>query len=165
MRKLLAMALVTAIVATSAPISAMGDTHKSVELVGTAYTVNLQPLAYAEIQIRNLKTGRSVSTGLSGKDGQFTFVGLPPGDYIVEIVNKAGKVLGMTSPFGLGTAPTHRLSVVAVSEGAMPEGGRAGVSLFGLGPLASLAVVGATAAGAGAVVGAISTRPDASPSR
>lgn len=165
MRKFLAIAVVTAIVATSTPVVAVGDTFAAVELVGTTYTVNLQPLAYAKVQIRNLKTGRAVNSVVSDKQGQFTIPGLPAGDYIVEIVNASGKVLGMTSPFKLGTVATYRLSVVAVSEGVMAEGGRAGVSLFGLGSMASLAVVGATAAGAGAVVGAISTRPDASPSR
>jgi hypothetical protein len=164
MRKFLSFVLVTVATTAGTPHSVLAAEPDSIGLTGTAFTSNLQPLSNAEVQIRNFKTGVRVNSMRSDTAGQYSFSALQAGTYIVEIVDASGRVLGMTAPFVLGAAPNVRVSVVAVAQGlatASPES--AGFSLFGLGPVSSLAVIGA--AGAAAVTGVVATRPDASPSR
>lgn len=165
MRKLLSMVLIPAILTASAPLAALAAARESVDLVGTTYTSNLQPLPRASVQIRNLKTGMRVNSTVSDADGDFAFPGLPPDAYIIEVLDSTGKVLGMSAPFTLGSAPTVNVSVVAVAHGLASENnsGGGGFSLFGLGPASSLAVLGA--AGAAGVTAVVATRQNASPSR
>ena len=69
----------------------------------------------------------------------------------------------MSPPVSLGAARSVALSVVATAPGAVAAGTSAGFSLFGLGPVSSVAVLGA--AGAAAVTAVVATKQDASPSR
>jgi hypothetical protein len=163
MRKFLSMVVVTAVAAAGMPFSALAAGEESVAVVGSVYRTNMQPIAKAEVQIRDLKTGFRVSSTFSDPAGSYAFKGVRPGTYVVEIVDRTGKVIGMSAPFVLGSAPSVNVSVVAVAEGAAASGGNAGFSLLGLGPVTSLAVIGA--AGAAAVTAVVATRPDASPSR
>jgi hypothetical protein len=163
MRKFLSMVVVTAVAAAGMPLSALAAGDESISVVGSVYRTNMQPIAKAEVQIRDLKTGYRVNSTLSEASGKYEFKALRPGTYVVEVVDRSGKVLGMSAPFVLGSAPSVNVSVVAVAEGAAASGGHAGFSLFGLGPVTSLAVIGA--AGAAAVTAVVATRPDASPSR
>lgn len=163
MRKFLALAIVAAVSAATVPSTAQPAVPGTSRLVGTAFNTTLQPLPNAAVQIRNLQTGEVVGSTISGDRGEFTFIDLPPGSYIIEIVNSAGAVQGMTTPFSIGTAPLVSMSVVSVSQGLVESGGHAGFSLFGLGHVASLAVLGA--AGAAGVAAVVATRPDASPSK
>jgi hypothetical protein len=164
MRRFLSFALITVVTAAGVPPAALAAEHDSIGVAGTVYSSGLQPLSSIAVQIRNFKTGTLVSATRSDASGQYSFPGVQPGTYLVEVVDASGKVLGMTAPFVLGAAPNVRVSVVAVAQGlATPTAGNSGFSLFGLGPVSSLAVVGA--ASAAAVTAVVATRPDASPSR
>jgi hypothetical protein len=162
MRKLLSIALVAAVSFGGVPLSALPAAYDSVAVSGNAYTPTRQPLSNAVVQIRNVKTGALVNSTVTGAAGEFAFKDVPPGMYIVEIVNSSGAVQGMSAPITLGSAPLVNVYVSAASQG-MPSSERAGFRLFGLGPVATLAVLGA--AGAAGVTAVVSTRPDASPSR
>jgi hypothetical protein len=163
MRKFLSMAVVMALAATSTPAVMVAAANSSISVVGTAYSVNMQPISNAEVQIRDLKSGSRVNTTLSDVSGSYSFKGLRPGTYVVEVVDKSGRVLGMSAPFVLGAAPAVTVSVVAVGQGTATLGAGAGFSILGIGPVTSLLVVGA--AGAAAVTAAVAARPNASPSR
>jgi hypothetical protein len=164
MRKSLSLMVITAVITAGSSLTVLATEHDSIRVAGTVYTSNLQPLSSTEVQIRNVKTGARVNSTRSDWAGQYAFEGLQPGTYIIEIVDASGNVLGMTAPFVLGAAPNVRVSVVAAAQGlASSTQGRSGFSLFGLGPVSSLAVVGA--ASAAAVTAVVATRPDASPSR
>jgi hypothetical protein len=162
-RRFLALAVVAAVSAAGVPSTARPAVPETSRLVGTAFNTNLQPLPNATVQIRDLQTGAIVGSTISGDRGEFTLIDLAPGSYIIEIVNAAGAVQGMTTPFSIGTAPLVSMSVVSVSQGLVESGGHAGFSLFGLGHVTSLAVLGA--AGAAGVAAVVATRPNASPSR
>lgn len=162
MRKLLSIALVAAVSGAGVPLSALPATYDSIAVSGTAYTAVRQPLSGASVQIRNVNTASLVNSTVTGAGGEFAFKDLPPGTYIVEIVNAKGAVLGTSAPMTLGSAPLVNVSVSAAGED-LPSSERAGFRLFGLGPVTSLAVLGA--AGAAGVAAVVSTRPDASPSR
>jgi hypothetical protein len=163
MRKFILALLVTAVSTAGMPLGAMARSEEFVTVKGTAYTTTLQPLSGANLQIRNLDTGVKVGSTFSGARGEFAIEHLPPGTYIAEIVDASGNLIGMSAPFVLGGSPTVTVSVVSVANGSITGGHGARFSLHGLGPVSSLAVVGA--AGAAAVTAVVATRQDASPSR
>jgi hypothetical protein len=164
MRKVLSVAVVTALAVTGVPVGALAADNTSIAVVGTAYRANMQPLPHAEVQVRDLKSGSRVLSVMSDVSGSYSFKGLAPGTYIVEVVDKTGKVMGMSAPFVLITGPSVTVSVVAVAQGtAAASGQNAGFSFLGMGPVTSLAVVGA--AGAASVTAVVATKPDASPSK
>lgn len=163
MRRFLSTVLVTVMTMAGAPLGVIASQQDSIALTGRAFTASLQALPDARVQIRDLKTGLLVNSTTSNAAGEYSFENLKPGDYIVELTDASGNVQGMSAPFTLGNAKTARVSVVAVGSGAVTAGTGAGFSLFGLGPVSSVAVLGA--AGAAAVTAVVSTRQDASPSR
>jgi hypothetical protein len=83
------------------------------------------------VQLRNLATGQLAGSTTSNVAGQFSFIGLNPGNYAVEVVNAAGQIVGTSAS-------------VAVSAGAAVTGVSVTAS-----PLAA-AAAGAGVAGAGA---------------
>src|SRR5262245_41277191 len=163
MRRFLSTVLVTIMTTAGAPLGVMASQQDSIALAGRAFTSSLQELPNARVQIRDLKTGELVNSTTSNPTGEFSFDNLKPGDYVVELADAAGHVEGISPPFTRGAARAARVSVVAVSSGAVAAGTGAGFSLFGLGPVSSVAVLGA--AGAAAVTAVVATRPDASPSK
>jgi uncharacterized surface anchored protein len=163
MRRFLSTVLVTVMTMAGAPLGVTAAQQDTIALKGRALSANLQVLPDARVQIRDLKTAQVVNTTTSNAMGEFSFEGLKAGDYIVELADASGHVLGMSPPFTLGAARSVAVSVVAVAPGAVTAGTGAGFSLFGLGPVSSVAVLGA--AGAAAVTAVVATRQDASPSR
>jgi len=163
MRRFLSTVLVTVLTMAGGPLGVMAAQQESIALAGRALSSALQALPNARVQIRDLKTGLVVNSTTSDATGEFSFENLKPGDYMVEIADASGHVQGMSAPFTLGAARSARVSVVSLSSGAVTAGKGAGFSLFGLGPVSSVAVLGA--AGAAAVAAVVTTRPDASPSR
>jgi hypothetical protein len=115
------------------------------------------------VQIRNVQTGQLVATGTTDGSGQFTFAGLAPGSYVVEIVNASGAIVGTTAPIAVAAGTTATVAVTASAAGALAASGGAGFGIFGLSTAASAAVIGGVAVGITA--GVIATRDDASPSR
>lgn len=165
MRKFLSMGLVLALVAASAPAVLLAAPPQggpeSASLTGAARSTSGQLLSNASVQIRNYGFGEVIAETTSGLSGEFSFVGLEPGQYIVEVV-EAGKVMGMTSPITLAAGTALTVEVTVLSS-ALASSAGAGFSLLGLGPSVSTAVLGA--AGAAAVTAVVSTSPEASPSR
>lgn len=165
MRRILSLVLVLSVAAVSLPsyVSAQAQTPA---LKGTAYSTSLKPLPNVRVQIRSIYTGEVLHSTVSNDRGEFAFGGLSLRDgYIVELIDSSGRIVGMTAPFGLQAGTTLNVSVVDVasSSGTVAAAESAGFSVFGLGPTASLAVLGA--AGAAAVTAVVATRQDASPSR
>lgn len=163
MRRFLSTVLVAVMTMGSTSFGVLAAQQDSITLTGRAFTANLQQLPDARVQIRDLKTGQVVNSTTSNATGEFSFENLKPSDYIVELADAAGNVQGMSAPFTLGAARAARVSVVSVGSGVVTAGKTAGFSLFGLGPVSSVAVLGA--AGAAAVTAVVANRQDASPSR
>jgi hypothetical protein len=133
-------------------------------ITGTALRTDLKPLPAATVRLRHFDTTSIVGTVTAGPSGEFVFPSVQAGNYLIELVDLSGRVVGMVPPFAVtGTVPVS-VSVIASGSGVTPSstaGG--GFSLFGLGQTATLAVLGA--AGAAAVTAVVSTKQDASPSR
>ena len=163
MRTFLRMSLVVTLIAAGLPVPAAAGQSPASSLKGYAYTTDLKPLPNVRVQLRDLQTASMVQSTTSGVNGEYAFNILEPGVYIVELVNSEGRILGMSAPFRMDPGVTHTMSVVMVGQGAAATGGNSGLSLFGMGPTATLAVLGA--AGAAGVTAVVTTRQDASPSR
>jgi hypothetical protein len=163
MRKFVSTLLVTLVTVAGVPVGMTAQASGSVTLTGTAYTSTMQPFADVRVQIRDIKSALVVSATTSSASGEYTIEKLPAGTYIAEIVDGSHKVVGMSAPFTLGNVPKVTLSVTATAQGLASASGSAGFSMLGLGPVSSLAVLGA--ASAAAVTAVVTTRQDASPSR
>src|SRR5687767_4551752 len=123
-------------------------------LSGVAQGADKAPLQNFRVHVRNANTGELSGSTTSNQAGQFSFAALKPGNYVVEIVDAAGKVVGLSPSIGVGAGATVTVTVGATAASALAAGTGGGLSLLGLGPLASVAVAGA----AGAVTAVIATR-------
>lgn len=149
MRKSFAVLVMVAVAAV--PVLARGQGA----LGGVAQSADRAPLSNFRVQVRNANTGELAGSTTSNQAGQFSFTSLQPGSYVVEIVDANGKVVGLSASLPVAAGSTVTVTVGATAAGALAAGG-GGLSLQGLGPLASVAVAGA-ASGA-AVTAVVATR-------
>ena len=154
MRKLFALVLSAAMIFGAVPIGAAGAARQGQTgtIEGTARDAQQQPLANYTVQLRNVQTGQLVSTGTTSQAGQFTFTSIPPGSYVVEIVNAAGEIIGTTAPIAVAAGTVATVTVMASAAGAMAAAGGAGFGIFGLGTAASAALIGGVAVGTTALI-------------
>jgi SdrD B-like protein len=95
MRVLRALILVAMSVTSVDVIAARpGQAPTSASLSGTASDNTGQVRANTGVQLRNVSTGQLVGSTTTNAVGQFSFVGLTPGTYVVEVVNTAGQIVG-----------------------------------------------------------------------
>jgi len=148
---------------TALPSAALAGAQAAGSVTGMARGKQMQSLSNVKVQIRSAGTGQIVGTTTTSEGGAFSLAGLPPGDYVSEVIDAAGKVQGVSAPFTITSGGTASTSVIALSYGASGAASTGGFSLFGMGPVTTATVLGAAAAAS--VVAVVSTRPDASPSR
>jgi len=153
MRKSFAVVLV-AILALSSSVSILAQGQGA--LNGVAQTAERAPLPNFRVHVRNANTGELVGSTTSNQAGQFGFGALQPGNYVVEIVDASGKVVGLSPSLTVAAGSTVTVTVGASAAGALAAASGGGLSLLGLGPLASVAVAGA--ASAAAVTAVVATR-------
>jgi hypothetical protein len=151
MRKSFAVVLV-AVLVVPVLMSAQGQGAVS----GVAQNADKAPLPNFRVHVRNANTGELNGSTVSNQAGQFSFAGLQPGNYVVEIVDAAGKVVGLSPSLSVAAGSTVTVTVGAPAAGALAAASGGGLSLLGLGPLASVAVAGA--ASAAAVTAVVATR-------
>jgi hypothetical protein len=142
MKKLLASALCIALSISVAPVHliaagrAIAQTNGAIS--GTA-TVDGKPLQNVTVRLRNVDNGTLAGETKADANGQFSFSGLGPGNYVVETVAANGTILGTSTAIALTAAA---MVVTGVSVGTSA---------------AVMAGAGAAAAGAGAVGAGLST--------
>ena len=154
------LALPAGLFAKAAP----GQDAKTGSLTGTAKDAAQQNMSGVRVQVRPVNGTSLVASGSTNAQGTFGFSALNPGQYVVEIVDAAGNIVGTSGSITVAAGATASVSITAAAAGAIAAAGAAGASgLFGLGTIGTVAVV----AGAGAVVttAVVATRNDASPSR
>ena len=92
--------------AASAQKVATATQQKTGTVNGVAHDNEGKVVPNATVQIRDIATGKVINTTTCTKDGTFTFLNVPPGKYVIEIVGKDKKVLvasgavGVTAAFG-----------------------------------------------------------------
>jgi hypothetical protein len=164
MRKVISAALAAVLTVLGAPFSAFGaPARPGGTLKGVAQGADKKPLPRYTVQVRNVTTGQIAGTTTSTEAGAFSFTGLAESSYVVEIVDAAGKVVGLSSSITVAAGATVSVTVGATAAGAILGAAGGGLSLFGLGSLATVGLV--SAAGIATVAGVVSAKSDASPSR
>lgn len=145
--------------------AAAGQAAAVGSLSGSASSSGGQVMANTVVQLRNLATGQLAGSTTSNAAGQFSFIGLNPGNYAVEVVNAAGQIVGTSASVAVSAgAAVTGVSVTASTAVAAAAAG-AGAGAAGTAAGASTAtIVGAAAAAAG-VAGAAYTNDVASPSQ
>jgi hypothetical protein len=133
---------------------------------GTATNQNGQALANTTAQLRDVTTKQLVGTTITNAQGGFAFVGLNPGQFVVEIIGPNGAIVGTTAPITLaaGAMAVTGVAVTATALGAIAGGAAAagGVGSF-FGTTAGI-ITGVAIAG-GITAGVLAATNDASPSR
>ena len=132
-----------------------GDTTRADagRVTGTVVNHDNTPVAHPRLRLRDVTTGQTVQIAEGDQAGRFTFLGVPPGRYVVELIDRRDNVLALGRLFSLGrletvttvvrlAASTHwyagffggvalavigtagAVGVTAVSNGGQPASGR-----------------------------------------
>jgi hypothetical protein len=131
-------------------------------LTGETTTATGARLPNHKVRLRHVSTGKVTAETVSNGSAAFAFTEVAPAQYLLEIVNAAGQVIGVSSVIPVSAGSTVFVTIAAKAAGAIAAAS-GGVSLFGLGSTASAAVL--AAAGAVAATAVIVTRREASVSR
>jgi hypothetical protein len=124
-------------------------------LSGTAQNSSGRALARYTVQVRDAVSGDVVGSTLSNSAGSFTFTGLPPASYIVEVVDAAGQVVGTSAV----TTVTAGANVAVAVQAAAIAGATGGFMTMPL----LLTILGA--AGGVSAWAVAENQEEASPSR
>jgi len=124
-------------------------------IAGTATSNGGETLANNTVQLRNVSTGQLVGTTKSSSVGTFAFSGLEAGNYLVEVVNAVGQIVGTSAAMSLAAGAAITGVAVTATAAAVATG------------LSTTAIVTITTiAAAGGIAGAIAiAKNSASPSR
>ena len=153
MRRIAAAALAFTFALHTAPMFAAQGTGA---ISGTAQNSAGQTLGNFTVQLRSVETGQLVGSTTSNAAGSFSFAGLNPGSFVVEVVNAAGQIVGTSSAVAISAGAAASVTVTAA----------AAASLLTSAGISTALVITTVAAGAG-VTGIVvaATKDDASPSR
>lgn len=155
MKRALALAVVITMAAPSIPFAAP-RAQGNATIQGTARSAQGQNLPSYKVQLRSVDSGQLVGSTTSNSAGSFTFTGLNPGNYVVEIVNEAGTIVGTSA--AISVAAGAAVSVTVTATAAAIAGAAAG-------GISTALIVTTVAAGAG-IAGAVAiAKNNASPSK
>lgn len=84
-------------------------------LRGTARSSAGQTLGNYRVQLRNVATGQLAGSTTSDAAGVFSFTGLSPANYIVEILNGAGQIVGTSAVTAVAAGATASIAVSAAT--------------------------------------------------
>jgi hypothetical protein len=134
------------------------------KVAGTVRDAQGQALPNAKLQLRNVDTGQLVATTRAGANGAYEFTGVNPGNYVVEIVDDSGKIVGLSPATALAANGAITGLIVSVSASGAVAGAAAagGAGAFFASTGGILLLVGL---GAGVTAGIIAITNDASPSK
>lgn len=156
MRKAVASGLVGALAVSLVPMTASAR-QATGTLNGTAQSAQGQALPNYTVRLRNTQSGQLAGSQSSNATGQFSFTGLNPSDYVVEIVDSTGNIVGTSTAVTVGAGSTVTISVSASALAAAAGGaaGAAGGAAAGGAAAGAAAGAGAAAAGIGTTIGTI----------
>ena len=147
MRRLVTIALVAAMSLQIAPLFAAGG-QDAASIAGTVKTSAGRPMADATVRLRNVLTNQIVRTTMSNGAGEFGFVGLNPGTYVVEVLNASGQIIGTSAQVGVAAGAAIGGVLITAAAGTVAAAAAAG----GLSTAVIIGIVGAAAGITGLVV-------------
>ena len=89
-----------------APAAGVTLGSRATTIMGTAWAADNTPIRLAHLRLRNLVTGRVEATTISNDAGQFAFDNVEGGNYVVELLNEAGKVQVVGHAFTIAPGET-----------------------------------------------------------
>ena len=164
MKRSFASALIVALIALgvhAAPLAAAPQVTGTIS--GFAKEAGGQPAANVVVRLRNVDNGQIAGVMRTEPTGAFTFANVPAGNYIVEIVDSANRVLAAGASIGLVQKATVGGIVVTLPASAKAAAvvGAAGGSFWSSGAgIAMLASLGAET-----VAGVLISKADTSPKK
>jgi hypothetical protein len=90
----------------SLPASRAYESSRATSIQGVAWNADNSPVKFARIRLRNIVSGRIQAGVVANEDGRFVFADVPPGAYLVELVNDDGRVLAVGHTFTIGEGET-----------------------------------------------------------
>src|SRR3989442_9876475 len=177
MKRLLVGAIVIAMMVSAWPVSAagrpngrpVGQAQATGAIQGTATSSTGQTLPNFTVQLRNLQSGQLAGSTTSNAAGSFSFTGLTPANYVVEVVNQAGTIVGSSSAVAVTAGATVTVTVSTTAAAAIAGAGGAAAGAAGGGAATaagvSTAVIVTTVAAAAGVAAAVAIAVTGRPPR
>src|SRR5262245_8298027 len=130
MKKLVASILALALTVALAPINLIAAARFQTNgVISGIANVEGKPLANVTVRLRNVDNGQLLGSMTSNAAGEFSFTGLPAGNFVVETANLAGTLLGTSTRIvlaaGAMTATGVTVSTSAAAAAAAGVGGGA----------------------------------------
>jgi len=166
MKKLLASILCATLVFAFQPLAvqaAAPAAQGTGSISGTASSANKTSLSGVKVQLRNVDTGALGGSTTSAANGAFAFTGLNPGNYVIEIVDASGKIIGTSTSMAVAAGGViSGVTVAASAAGAVAAAAAAG----GLGAFfaSTGGILVLAGVGAGVTAGVIAASNNSSPS-
>ena len=101
MRQTVALGLAFALAFAATPTNLIAGGQQNVSIGGTAKKEAKKPYADYTVRARNSQGGQIGATTMLDPNAQFSMTGLPPANYLVELLDKNGKVVCTEGPFNL----------------------------------------------------------------
>lgn len=119
-----------------------------------------------QVQLRNLETGQLAGTTTTNAQGDFSFAGREPGRYAVELVNRAGAIVGASTAVAVPAGAVATVTVAAATAAMTRTSSSTGVAPATTSALApSTATIVTTTARSAGIAGVVPNgRPHPSPS-
>jgi hypothetical protein len=111
------------------------------------------------VQLRNVSTGQLASSATTNALGQFSFLNLPAGTYLAEVINAAGQIVATSAAVDVSSG--WAITGVGVTAPAAAPSGHS--HILGMSP--RVAIIMGAAAAAGVVGGIAMAGGSASPSQ
>lgn len=115
--RIVALAMAVAVAASATPTAVFAQ-QQSTSLAGTAKDEAKKPYTDYSVRARDVQAGSIAATIALDGQGNFSMTGLSTQRYLVELVNKEGKVVCTEGPFNLAQTPIK--SDVVVDCGKVP---------------------------------------------
>ena len=160
-KKIFVLLIALAFIGVSVP-SALAAQQDQGQICGVAKDANQAPLpAGTTVRLRNAANGQVAGETKTDNQGGFCFAGLPAGNYIVEIVDGTGKIIGTSASIGLAAGAMVVSGISVASSVAGAAAAVAGGSFF----TSTAGIVLLAGVGGAVVIGAIAATGDASSSK
>jgi hypothetical protein len=115
-------------------------------VTGTVVNHDNTPVPNARLRLRDVTSGQTVQITEGDQAGRFTFLGVPPARYVVELVDRRNNVLALGPLFSLGRLETATTVVRLAASSSWYSGFFSSVALA---VIATAATLGLTAVGNG----------------
>jgi hypothetical protein len=134
-----------------------GAAAEAASVAGSVTSSTGQVLPNAAVQLRDLTTGTVSATVMSSATGTFSFAAVAPGNYVVEVLNAAGQVVGTSASISLPAGGT------VTDLGVRATAATAPAAAAGTGSTRTIVAVTAAAVAAG-IAGIVAVGHDGSAS-